>query len=56
MNESLTTSKGGCKDHAEYKERCGRIKGLESAIHIVREMARQAELSDEDQGPEMGDG
>jgi hypothetical protein len=47
LNESLTLSKGGCKDHAEYREKCGRIRGIEAAIHVMRETMRSVEL-DED--------
>jgi hypothetical protein len=34
---------GGCADHAEYRERCGEIRGIERAMRAIKDR-----LSDEE--------
>lgn len=43
--DSLTS--GSAKDFAEYREACGYIRGLETALREVRDLAR-IQLEDDD--------
>jgi len=38
---------GNCKDFSEYKENCGRVKGLLSVRLLCQDLQRKAEEYDE---------
>ena len=38
---------GQAKDYAEYREACGRIRGLLAANQLVQDLVRNLEQSDE---------
>jgi len=54
MNQALQLIKGQCKDMEEYKRKVGVAEGAAGAVDIARQMLRQMEISEEDEGlPEM---
>lgn len=38
---------GQAKDYAEYRESCGKIRGLLAAMQLVQDLVRNLENSDE---------
>lgn len=53
IKESLVSAKehlcsGGAKDFAEYRETCGYIRGVETALREVQDLARNYLEEDDD--------
>tara|TARA_R110000751_G_scaffold233576_1_gene334500 strand:- start:671 stop:871 length:201 start_codon:yes stop_codon:yes gene_type:complete len=38
---------GGCKDYAQYKDVCGLVRGLESALRYMEDLSRN-HMEDDD--------
>lgn len=58
LKEGLKLAKGQCQNMEEYKRHVGRCEGMAEAVNMGREMLRQMELADDDDGglPEMDPG
>lgn len=50
INEvSTMISRGLCHDYADYRQKCGHIRGLEEAIEMLRDVERKLQEDDEDE-------